>query len=61
MINQSWSYYYNKLHNYYSNLEIEGYITEEEMEDSLDTVHDSTLGMLTEECAKLGLANIPFI
>ena len=61
MINQNWSYYYNVLHDYYSNLEIEGYITELEMEDCLDNIHDSTLGQITEECALLGLVNLPFL
>jgi len=61
MINQDWSYYYNILHDYYSNLEIEGFITEYEMEDCLEVIHDSSLGQLTEECATLGLVNIPFI
>ena len=59
MINQDWSYYYNLLHNYYSQLEIDGYITEGEMEDCLDIIHDSTQGELQEECAKLDLIIVP--
>ena len=61
MISQDWSYYYNKLHSYYSDLEIDGYITEIEMEDYLDEIHQSTIGKLTEECSILGLDNIPFL
>jgi len=61
MISQDWSHYYNLLHNYFSDLEIEGHITEGEMEDCIELVHDSTLGELIEECARLGLASIPFI
>ena len=59
MLSLNWSYYYNLLHNYYSQLEISGYITEGEMEDCLDIIHDSTLGTLMEECAKLELIDVP--
>lgn len=59
MISYSWAHYYNLLHNYYSQLEIDGYITEVEMEDCLDIIHDSTPGGLQEECVKLELIEVP--
>lgn len=59
MISQSWSYYYNLLHNYYSKLEIDGYITEGEMEDCLDILHESSVGELQEESVKLELVLVP--
>jgi len=59
MLSQSWSYYYNLLHNYYSQLEINGYISEGEMEDCLDIIHDSTVGELQEDCVKLELIFVP--
>jgi len=59
MLSRDWSYYYNLLHEHYSQLEIDGYITEGEMEDCLDVIHDSTLGELQEECVKLELITVP--
>jgi len=61
MISQDWSYYYNLLHNHYSQLEIEEYITEDEMEDCVLVILESTLGELQEECIKLELIDIPFL
>jgi len=60
MISQDWSFYYNLLHEYFSDLEKEGYITKGEKDDCIDLVYYSSLAELIEECARLGLASIPF-
>ena len=56
-----WSYLYNVLHDYYSSLELEKHITEIEMEDCLDIIHEATLGELQERCVRLDLVSIPTI
>ena len=59
MINHNWSYYYNLLKKYYSQLKKNGLIQENEMTEILKVIHNSTLGELIEECANLELIKIP--
>ena len=61
MVNQDWFFYYSLLKKYYIELAVDGYISEEELEDCLELMHTCTLGEIQEECSKLGLADVPYI
>jgi hypothetical protein len=52
------NYYYNKLYSYLSKENIDGNITEEEMESKLDQYNEMSTMELSNECENLGIKKI---
>lgn len=48
-----WSHLYNKLYEYYNNLCVDEFISEEEMENCIDEIEGETSFALWERCLEL--------